>query len=527
MGIPFRKLLIPATIVGGIVALAALPSAALSAPAVKKAKVTKATSPPSHREVVCHRTGSGRYIAIPPAKASSHITSDGEKPRGHEGDFIIHVTFPSGVKWNELKRGLDQDCNERVKTPAAPTMFDPCELDRDTYTIPSTAGVEYRVDGAVTRAGTHSTNGASSITITANAAAGYTLKDGVPTSWTFDFTNTPCGSSPTLISAPPPSVQEICGPNNDLITLPTAPHVTYTVSPTWSATSTKTVTATPVAGYEIVGERSWTFTDVNEPCPVRVTPSAPVVRVDPCETVNDTYEVPSQRGVIYQNADGDVIPAGVHSTGGALTVVVYAEAAEGYTLATNAQTVFTLTFTNVPCSTTPENPGTTPENPGGSTSGTPTPAPTPTPTPTTPAPQSPPAPPAAPPTGVAGLTVAKTGPATARLGRNIVYTLRVRNDGTATATNMVLVDRIPAGMVVVSKPAGAKVVRRSIRWNARTLAPGRTIVVRVVMRGVGSTAARRCNVAVASASNATTAQARACTNFTRVAGVTRIPRVTG
>jgi serine protease len=73
-------------------------------------------------------------------------------------------------------------------TPAAVTFNDVCATAKDTYTIPSTAGVVYKVGGNVVAAGTYS--GTGTVTVMAEATSGHVLT-GTAT-WTYDFTNVAC-----------------------------------------------------------------------------------------------------------------------------------------------------------------------------------------------------------------------------------------------------------------------------------------------------------------------------------------------
>lgn len=157
----FRKVL-PTLIVGAVAVVAAVPSGAMGAKSSKTTNSTP-TNPPTHREAVCHRTGSG-YVVIPPAKASSHIDNQtGEKTRGHEGDFLLEATYPDDDrKWPEVKASYQRDCDSHVVVPAAPTKSDLCGTASDTYSIPSTRGVIYKVDDVVTSAGTYAGTGRSS-----------------------------------------------------------------------------------------------------------------------------------------------------------------------------------------------------------------------------------------------------------------------------------------------------------------------------------------------------------------------------
>lgn len=91
-------------------------------------------------------------------------------------------------------------------TPAEATFEDECGIEKDTYTVPETEGVDYFVDGEVVEAGTHP--GSGTVTITAQPQAGYTLTG--TTEWTHEFTDEPCDEpsdspSPSPSDSPEPS----------------------------------------------------------------------------------------------------------------------------------------------------------------------------------------------------------------------------------------------------------------------------------------------------------------------------------
>ena len=71
--------------------------------------------------------------------------------------------------------------------PAAPTQSDQPGADNDTYTIPTTGGVDYYVNNSLKAAGTYSTGGARSVTIIAVPQTGYTIAQGATASWTLPF----------------------------------------------------------------------------------------------------------------------------------------------------------------------------------------------------------------------------------------------------------------------------------------------------------------------------------------------------
>ncbi|MBC7943592.1 hypothetical protein H7X68_03795 [Candidatus Saccharibacteria bacterium] len=70
-------------------------------------------------------------------------------------------------------------------TPAAPTFVDKAGTKDDTYTVPSTVGVKYTVNGVVVAAGTYPAKG--TVTVTAKAKPGFVVKGA--SSWSHKFTN--------------------------------------------------------------------------------------------------------------------------------------------------------------------------------------------------------------------------------------------------------------------------------------------------------------------------------------------------
>ncbi|MGB4967681.1 MAG: hypothetical protein WBO35_05785 [Candidatus Saccharimonadales bacterium] len=78
--------------------------------------------------------------------------------------------------------------------------------------------------------------------------------------------------------------------------------------------------------------------------------AATVATVDLCGVANDTYTIPTTPHVTY-SVGGAALTAGVHSTGGAKSIVVTATADAGYVLGGPATQ--TLAFTDVACKVTP------------------------------------------------------------------------------------------------------------------------------------------------------------------------------
>lgn len=77
-----------------------------------------------------------------------------------------------------------------------------------------------------------------------------------------------------------------------------------------------------------------------------------------------------------------------------------------------------------------------------------------------------------PPGLAAGLTVNKTGPASAASGSNITYTINYANTGGAPATGVIIKDTVPAGTTFVSATGGGTLGAGVVTWTIGTLAPG-------------------------------------------------------
>lgn len=86
-----------------------------------------------------------------------------------------------------------------VVTPAAATFTDQDGIAGDTYTVPTTAGVQYLVQGQEVPAGTYP--GAGTVTVTAKATPGYALTPNAIASWTTTFKGNLIASTPTISGA--------------------------------------------------------------------------------------------------------------------------------------------------------------------------------------------------------------------------------------------------------------------------------------------------------------------------------------
>jgi len=106
--------------------------------------------------------------------------------------------------------------------------------------------------------------------------------------------------------------------------------------------------------------------------------------------------------------------------------------------------------------------------------------------------------------GKASLVLEKTGPAEAVVGEMITYIITIKNTGSLTARNVVIVDDVPEKMVSASGTRRATV-------QVGDLAPGESKTASVAAKATEK--GRFCNVVKATSSNAGEANAEACTTF--------------
>ncbi|WP_307081682.1 S-layer homology domain-containing protein [Arthrobacter agilis] len=233
-------------------------------------------------------------------------------------------------------------------TPTAVVFTDKDGIKDDTYTIPTTTGVEYQVAGKVVAAGTYP--GTGTLTVTARATTGYVLAPNAVTEWTTTFKTTPLQVTPTAVV-----FTDKDGIKDDTYTIPTTTGVEYQVAGkvvaagTYPGTGTLTVTARATTGYVLAPNAVTEWTTTFKTTPLQVTPTA-VVFTDKDGIKDDTYTIPTTTGVEYQVA-GKVVAAGTYPGTGTLTVT--ARATTGYVLAPNAVTEWTTTFKTTPLQVTP------------------------------------------------------------------------------------------------------------------------------------------------------------------------------
>lgn len=178
---------------------------------------------------------------------------------------------------------------------------------------------------------------------------------------------------PCLVEPIPPSAAtEVCGPNNDVFTVPQQPeHINLEVSGWDNNQSIVRLTPDVANGYAFPEgtQREFIYEDANTPCPT----DAPVspVQVEVCGPNNDLVSIPPQPDGVTLESNSDWID-------NTRTIVFAIDPA----FVTDGPTQFDLHDDNVPCpSPTPEpSPIPSPE-PSPSPSPVPSPEPSPTPSP--------------------------------------------------------------------------------------------------------------------------------------------------
>ena len=249
---------------------------------------------------------------------------------GEDGTMSITASpaagysFPDSFKTTFTMKDSGEACIIPVEVQPTVTTTDVCGPDNATLVGNAQVGVVW---SAVT------TGEDGTMSITASPAAGYSFPDSFKTTFTFKDSGDLCPIEVTAVAAV--ADPQVCGPNNDVINVPTTEGVTYTDTG-WNG-GTRTITAAAKTGYVLVGTKSWTFTDEAVACPIDktdadVTATAPTV-APVCLPDNDTVTIPEVTGVIY------------HDTGwvdGERTIT--ATAATGYKLIGD----HSWTFTDVP-----------------------------------------------------------------------------------------------------------------------------------------------------------------------------------
>jgi uncharacterized repeat protein (TIGR01451 family) len=79
------------------------------------------------------------------------------------------------------------------------------------------------------------------------------------------------------------------------------------------------------------------------------------------------------------------------------------------------------------------------------------------------------------------LAIRKSGPENRYLGRSVTYEITVSNKGDASATELVVEDRLPMGARFVSTTGGGSLVQDKVVWNLGTLSAGSSRTVSLTL----------------------------------------------
>jgi|GEM_PF-994088 len=330
---------------------------------------------------ICHRTDSVTNPYTNPTVDMSSVDGNAGNDNG-QGDHLLEHTGPvfqvgfthddtwgdiipplpgvtTGLNWTAEGQAIwNNGCNLPTQaTPAPVTFHDACGYADDTYTIPTTTGVNYQVNGITKAAGTY--HGSGTVTVTAVAQNGYTLSG--TTTWSHTFTDEDC--TVQITPEQPQPTPPTCEDQEYVFNFTTPQHYHYEyngqtlVSGTAFDADGSTITITAVAdnGYTFgYATSSWDYTltpaegcggEENTP----VTP-APVTFTDVCGTANDTFTIPSTPGVdYYVNDDNSPTAAGTYSATGTVTVTAVAQ--DGFVL-TDSTSQWSHDFSDESCPVT-------------------------------------------------------------------------------------------------------------------------------------------------------------------------------
>lgn len=284
---------------------------------------------------LCHATDSRKnpYVEITVNAAGAY-----NGHLGHTGP-IFSPSLPKHTKWGDIiptftyngqqyslnvpagQTILDNHCQmpapPKHARPAAVTFTDLCGTENDVYTIPTTTGVDYQVNGQTVTAGDYP--GSGTVTVTAVAQQGYVLKG--KTSWTFHFTNKPCTTTvrPPRVTFANPTCEN---PTLGSYTIPNKAGVVYKDAAgnvltsgrhtvTVSGSTTITITAYPANNNVVLtGTTTWTHTfhvangcggggEIPQNPNITVTPGACVPTALPTGTATVTVTNPNNFSVDY------------------------------------------------------------------------------------------------------------------------------------------------------------------------------------------------------------------------------------
>lgn len=267
---------------------------------------------------------------------------------------------------NNTAQGLAMIANgcQIVKTTPMSVQFvnGSCDVTAG-YTIPVQTGVEYFVGAVKQTTGFHSVLASGSVTITAQAAYGYTLLESSTKTWTFSFTVP--DPADCVLGAESVRPLPVTFVDNDCIveagyTIPSTIGVKYFVNGSLIATtagvytvdSNTTINVLAVAdeGYIIDDGAAFSWSHIftipsYQTChpDVVVTPAVVTFTDASCE-IDASYVIPSTVGVEYY-VDDVLTTAGTYYVTENTTISIRAEALTGYVFSEEAISTWSHIFT--------------------------------------------------------------------------------------------------------------------------------------------------------------------------------------
>ncbi|MDD7505326.1 MAG: endo-alpha-N-acetylgalactosaminidase family protein [Actinomycetaceae bacterium] len=254
-----------------------------------------------------------------------------------------------------------------VTEVAAPAASDPSTCPVKPYVaIPSTEGVVYYIENQAVSAGTFSYEWGKSIEVTARAANGYSLADGVTAQWTFESSRpSQCDDLDPVVALEP-----VWNDKDGSFTVPSVEGITYSLDGKVLAPggvvdglAGKRVVVTAAAGEGYVFGEDSPRTFVHQfptlpPYPSLVWLEAPRATDPSSCDVAPFVEIPQSLGVRYF-INGVPVDAGKHEYAYGESVTVSVAVNDGFTLVPGATTTWTF-HADVPagCATPDPDPGT-------------------------------------------------------------------------------------------------------------------------------------------------------------------------
>jgi hypothetical protein len=161
---------------------------------------------------ICHATKSEKnpYEALSVSKG--HDGHDGHDEHDSHDGHVLDFAYTGPLHDGKPSKDGDEWClAQRTVAPTSVTFTNATCDTKGSYTVPTTAGVEYLVGDQVVAAGTYTVTAPANVTVTARVIKGYFLKKDAVTSWSYSFSAaTNCQtvlSATTTTTTPAPQVK--------------------------------------------------------------------------------------------------------------------------------------------------------------------------------------------------------------------------------------------------------------------------------------------------------------------------------